>query len=140
MDKENQKSIFNKLRELRRSRGLTVDTLATKIGENSQKVARVERGDRSLTLDYLVKVSKALETPITTLIEEEERDSFASTDLLNNIVLWVEEHEALLMKQPNPKKKAHIISKIFELASNIPADQQPIFLNSLLDGLKCLCE
>jgi len=66
------KHIYEKLREFRRSRGISVGKLAKELGENSQKVGRIERGQRSLTVDYLLKISKALSTPIETILEVEQ--------------------------------------------------------------------
>ena len=59
-----EKSIYSKIRDIRQAKGLTVNHLAEKIGEDYQKVGRIERGQRSLTIDYLMKVSKALEIPV----------------------------------------------------------------------------
>jgi len=141
--KENSKLMSRKLRELRKSRGLTVDTLAAKMGENSQKVGRVERGTRNLTIDYLVKVSNALETPLSSLLDQEKNESPVPSDLLGMIVLWAEENCKVFIKDHDPKKKAYMISKIFEIVSCIPSSHQEIFLTSLLEGyhfLSNLCK
>lgn len=140
--KEN-KYIHIKLRELRRARGLTVNTLAEKIGENHQKVGRIERGRRSLTVDYLLKISKALGTPLESLFAEEEKEkkesnknSIPSQDLLNIIILQVEQY----CKYCNlsSQQKAMLISKLFELTSSFPAEHQNLFLISLGETLKTL--
>lgn len=139
---EKGQEIYQKLRELRKARGLTVNTLSEKIGENSQKVARIERGARSLTVDYLVKVSKALEAPVSSLIEASQSagNSTSSTELLNSVVLWIEEHYARFTKNPNPKKKAKMISKIYELTSAFSKENQELFLSSLFDAFAFFCE
>ncbi|NGX38468.1 MAG: hypothetical protein K1000chlam2_01642 [Chlamydiae bacterium] len=136
-----QKDIYEKLREARRSRGLTVNELADEIGENHQKVGRIERGKRSLTVDYLLKLSKALDTPLDSLLNEETQDTGEdssasdSSNLLNDIVILVEEKNALL---PNPftaKDKGRLISKTYELALKFPKPHQSLFVESFLEGL-----
>jgi len=142
--KEKPGAICSKLRELRRARGLTVDTLAEKMGESSQKIGRIERGARSITLDYLVKASQALETPVESFLkensksdrEEEKEDLTSNTNILNDIVILVEEHH---QKFPiETQKKALIISKIYELAFKFPKENRKIFIDSLLQFMTCL--
>lgn len=138
---EENKNIHIKLRELRRARGLTVNTLAEKMGENHQKVGRIERGRRSLTVDYLVKISKALGTPMESLFAEEEKEkkqskntSLPAHDLLNAIIVEVEEY--CQHRNLNSQQKAKLISKLFELTSNISPEHQNLFLSSLGETLK----
>ncbi len=137
---EEHKNLFARLRELRRARGLTVSTLAEKMGENSQKVGRVERGRRSLTVDYLIKISKALETPMASLFpsENDKKEFLAPTDTLNCVIAAVEECSELLAHKPNSQRKAAIISKIYELSLKLPEEHRKDFLNSVLESLKLL--
>lgn len=142
MDKiEENRNISVKLKELRRARGLTVDNLAKKMGENSQKVGRIERGARSITFDYLVKVSKALETPVESFLEEDKRGevrefSTSDSNILNNIVIQVENS---CKKFPiKADKKAKIISKIYELSLKFPEEHKKQFINSLIEFMNCL--
>lgn len=136
--KEEDRNISAKLRELRRIRGLSVDSLAKKMGENSQKVGRIERGARSITLDYLVKVSKALEAPLESfLVENEENESAAChSDLLSRIVVLVEEH--CLNFPMKSSKKALMISKIYELTLRFPEENQKMFMDSMFELMNCL--
>ncbi|MGA8164737.1 MAG: helix-turn-helix transcriptional regulator [Waddliaceae bacterium] len=133
--------ISSKLRELRRARGLTVDTLAKKMGENSQKIGRIERGTRSITFDYLVKASRALETPVESFFgkdnrEEEGESPVSNSNILNYIIVRVEEYH---QKSPiEVGKKALIISKIYELALKFPTNNRKIFIDSLIELMDCL--
>ncbi|MFN0104040.1 MAG: helix-turn-helix domain-containing protein [Bryobacteraceae bacterium] len=43
------------VRELRESRGLTQTALATRLGSSQSRVAKMEAGDRSVSLDLLVR-------------------------------------------------------------------------------------
>lgn len=135
------RNISGKLRELRRARGLTVDTLAKKIGENSQKVGRIERGTRSITLDYLVRVSEALETPVESFLgkeitEKPQEFSTSNSTILSNIVLLVEEYDQ--KSSIESQKKALIISKMYELALKFPEASRQMFIHSLLEFIECL--
>ncbi len=136
MDDQNP-NIITKLRELRRARGLTVNTLAQKMGENYQKVGRIERGKRSLTIDYLMKISKALEAPVESLLTDDKdgnsEQKGASPDILNNIIVLVEEY--CKTAQLSSKQKAKMISKIYELVLKFPGDYQDIYLNSLFETI-----
>ena len=134
MDKTD-KNICEKLRELRRTRGLTVDTLAKKMGENSQKVGRIERGTRSITFDYLLKVSKALDAPIEAFLEdastEGSQQKSSTSNILNQIVIIIEEFSQ--KNNLSPTKKAFLVSKLYELALKFPESSRPIFLESALE-------
>lgn len=129
--------IYAKLRALRKTRGITVDELAKEVGENAQKVGRIERGKRSLTLDYLMKVSKALSTPIEGLIRQEKpSEERFNSNALNDIVLLVEEFYPRFSSQ----KKGKLISKTYEQLLKIPSENQLLFLQALREITKILLE
>lgn len=129
-----EEKVFTKLRELRRAKGLSIETLASKLGENSQKVARIERGDRSLTVDYLVKASKVLEAPLNAFIDQRPSEQTSgSTEVLSDIILWVEQHFEELCPDKDPKKKAQIIAKLFETMAKVPDGNKGAFLTGLLE-------
>jgi transcriptional regulator with XRE-family HTH domain len=50
----------NRLREWRRIRGLTQDQLAQKVGTTKAVISNLERGDRGLSADWLLKLGPAL--------------------------------------------------------------------------------
>ncbi len=127
-----EKNIYAKIRDIRQARGLTVNTLADKMGEDHQKVGRIERGKRSLTIDYLMKVSKALDTPLEDFFSEEKTQE-PILDLLNEIVILVEEKCHLPL---DAKSKGKLISKIYELTLKFPKVQQQMFLESFFEGLQ----
>ena len=142
---EENRQVYSKLRDLRRARGITVNELAKEMGENSQKVGRIERGKRSLTVDYLVKISKALGAPLDTFLTEEE-DQAAKTHLhsdsniLNDVVVTVEDLCNLFSSEFTSQHKAKIISKIYEMALKVPEEHQPLFLSFLKESLKLFQE
>jgi len=134
------KNIYLKIRDIRQARGLTVNSLAEKIGEDHQKVGRIERGKRSLTIDYLMKISKALDTPLEDFLKSADPAKEApspenSLDLLNDIVIAVEENHSRLPISLDAKSKGKFISKVYELALKFPQPQQRLFLESFFEGL-----
>jgi transcriptional regulator with XRE-family HTH domain len=44
---------MNRLKELRLEKGLTQEKLANKLGINRTTIAKIESGDRDLTLDHI---------------------------------------------------------------------------------------
>lgn len=137
-----EKNIYSKIRNIRQAKKLTVNNLAEKIGEDHQKVGRIERGKRSLTIDYLVKISKALDTPIEEFLSAKENnnppDSNQSTnslDTLNDIIIMVEENINNFPSPLDAKSKGKFISKIYELTLKFPPSQQHLFLTSFFEGM-----
>ena len=135
-----EKSIYSKIRDIRQAKGLTVNNLADKIGEDYQKVGRIERGQRRLTIDYLMKVSKALEIPVEDFFSQknqgaEKEGGQAALDLLNEIVILIEEKSSQFPKL-DAKTKGKFISKLYELVLKFPAAQQRLFLTSFIEGIE----
>lgn len=54
-------SIDNKIRELRTAAGLTAEALALRVGTSQVQISRLERGERKLTLEWMMRLAKALE-------------------------------------------------------------------------------
>jgi transcriptional regulator with XRE-family HTH domain len=136
--------IYEKLRSFRRARGISVDELAKEMGENSQKVSRIERGERSLTVDYLLKVSKALSTPIEALLLEEKDEeppapSFDS-DVLNGVIVFIEEIIPKLPTEYSSQRKAKMISKLYELVLKVSPENQSRFLHFLRESLQIILQ
>ncbi|MBA2367519.1 MAG: helix-turn-helix transcriptional regulator [Candidatus Protochlamydia sp.] len=136
-------NIYSKIRDIRQAKGLTVNNLAEKIGEDYQKVGRIERGQRSLTIDYLMKFLNAFEIPIEDFFSKkdfgDDKDSKQSTlDLLNEIVIWVEENSSHLPFKLDAKRKGKFISKIYELVIKFPTAQHHLFLESFIEGVRVL--
>lgn len=51
----------NRIRVLREARGLTLDSLASKIGATNQQLSLLETGKRRLTVDWLIRLSIPLD-------------------------------------------------------------------------------
>ena len=139
------RQIYEKLREFSRARGVSVDQLAQEIGENSQKVGRADRGQRSLTVDYLLKVSKTISLPFEALLEDkkgestpvEESVSFDS-HVLNGVVVLVEGFAGKL--EWDSQTKAKMISNIYEILLKLPNENRHLFFHLLRDCLNIILQ
>jgi transcriptional regulator with XRE-family HTH domain len=62
-----------RVRELRRGRGLTLEELAERSGVSRAMISKVERGEKNPTLVVAAKVAEGLETTLSELLGTEER-------------------------------------------------------------------
>jgi transcriptional regulator with XRE-family HTH domain len=60
---------MNPLRSLRLAQGLTLDQLADAAGTTAQQVGRLERGDRRLTVDWMIRLAGPLGVDPKDLLE-----------------------------------------------------------------------
>lgn len=51
----------NRIRPLRKLRGLSASDLAEKVGTSQVQISRLERGERNLTVEWMIRISKALD-------------------------------------------------------------------------------
>jgi transcriptional regulator with XRE-family HTH domain len=63
----------DRVRELRRGRGLTLEELAERSGVSRAMISKVERGEKNPTLVVAAKVAEGLETTLSELLGTEER-------------------------------------------------------------------
>ena len=63
--------IGNRIRALRRQRGLSQEQLGAMVGFSQSKISKIERGDWD-SLSDLRLIAKALEIPIEELVKEED--------------------------------------------------------------------
>ena len=61
------KEFGSKVRELRKSRGLSQEKLAEKAGLHYTYIGAVERGEKNISLQNIEKIAKALDTDIAEL-------------------------------------------------------------------------
>src|ERR671916_1472222 len=62
-----------RVRELRRGRGLTLEELAERSGVSRAMISKVERGEKNPTLVVAAKVAEGLEITLSELLGTEER-------------------------------------------------------------------
>lgn len=70
--------VAQRIRALRRRRGLTVEALAAAVGIHKGHLSRVERGEKAPSVATLEAIAKALDAPMAELFGE----SAAETDVL----------------------------------------------------------
>jgi transcriptional regulator with XRE-family HTH domain len=51
----------NRLKELRKAKGLTLEALAQRVGSSNQHVSHLENGKRRLSVDWMERLATALE-------------------------------------------------------------------------------
>jgi transcriptional regulator with XRE-family HTH domain len=64
-----RKFIGQRLRALRKERGLTQDKLGELAGLSGKFIGEVERGQKSISIDSLYAVAVALQTPLRALVD-----------------------------------------------------------------------
>ena len=62
----------NKIREIRKSRGLSSEALAKRIGVHTNTVRNWERGDTEISVKYLVPMAKELDCTINAILGVDE--------------------------------------------------------------------
>ncbi|MEO9625891.1 MAG: helix-turn-helix transcriptional regulator [Qipengyuania citrea] len=68
MTKDNSRDCPNRIRELRKARGLTLAQLAQAVGMTTGHVQKLEVGERELTLPVMERVAGALEVAVADLL------------------------------------------------------------------------
>lgn len=71
-ENEDENKVLLKLRDIRRSKGMSLNTLADKVGVDYQRVGRIERGETQMTIDMLSRIAKALKVPVSQLIGDND--------------------------------------------------------------------
>ncbi|WP_179954069.1 XRE family transcriptional regulator [Denitrobaculum tricleocarpae] len=71
----------NRIKELRRLRGLTQDNLGKLAGTGRSQIVKLERGERRLTVEWMRRLARALEChPADLLLDEPMTDGFGETE------------------------------------------------------------
>jgi putative transcriptional regulator len=66
---ELRKQLGAKLKEIRESKGLTLDTVAAYVGKNPQSIHRAEKGQVNPSYIYLLELCEGLEIDIADLMK-----------------------------------------------------------------------
>lgn len=81
-----------RVERMRRSRGLNQSQLAERAGTTAQQISRLERGERKLTMEWVVRLAAALEC------EPAELAGFAPPPDASEITRRLDEIESILLK------------------------------------------
>ncbi|EMJ4843575.1 TPA: helix-turn-helix transcriptional regulator [Morganella morganii] len=63
-------SVGKKIKEIRKSMGISGSCLAKRVGVSQQQISRYESGQTPMTIDMLIMISHVLNCPITKLLSE----------------------------------------------------------------------
>ncbi|MFI1562220.1 helix-turn-helix domain-containing protein [Streptomyces sp. NPDC020490] len=63
-----RRTIGDRIRAVRRERGLTQEALAETAGMDRQAINRIEQGHQSALVDNLIRIADALEVPLADLV------------------------------------------------------------------------
>lgn len=69
MGDENRKRFGNAVRELRLANNLTQEALAQLTSLHPTYIGGIERGERNVGLDNIIKIARALKAPVSALFE-----------------------------------------------------------------------
>lgn len=122
--------VYKKLKQLRKKRGLTLNDLAENIGLDYQQISRIERGKSRLTIDVLMKMAKALDTPLDQLVETSSEstptavvkahpEALPMQEMLMVILEGLESINNENASKLTPAKKASLSSQIYSQVSQI---------------------
>ncbi len=65
-------AIVNKLKEIRESRGLLQDDLATATGFCTKTISRIERGERAPSAEFMLRIAAYFNLLVEDIFEVEE--------------------------------------------------------------------
>ncbi len=112
-----EESIYKNIKKLRKERGLTLSNLADKMGSDYQQLSRVERGKSRLTVDLLMRMAEALDTPVDQLIKTDPVEKRAPLireadlgEILEKLEVALDEMKVTL----RPQVKAALASLIYK--------------------------
>ena len=75
-----RKFLGTRLRALRKQRALSQERLGERSGLSGKFIGEVERGEKSISIDSLYRVSVALEIPLRDLTDVRERNQATNED------------------------------------------------------------
>lgn len=105
----------NRIREIRKARGLGLADLAQKIGVSMSAMSKLETGHMQVTVKYLEKLAKALDVaPAALLPSDPGGPSMINNSLLAEILAVTK--ELLLAKNIDidPARHAAIVTRLYE--------------------------
>ena len=74
--------VLNRIREVRKSKGFTLEQLESLSGLSWQSIQRYETGVRPVTLEKLAVIAAALDVPVASLVQDSEELTKEERDLI----------------------------------------------------------
>ncbi|GAA4247474.1 helix-turn-helix domain-containing protein [Azospirillum formosense] len=72
---------MTKLKEIREARGLSQEQVAEMAGTSQPQIYKLEKGLRSMTLDWAAKLARVLDVPVANLLEDADKGDHISAAL-----------------------------------------------------------
>jgi len=126
--------IHKRLKQLRKERGVTLNSLAEKMGVDYQQLSRIERGKSRLNINVLMKMAEALETPLSEIVntkqeasakivpQENHSSTFQLTQSQEMLATILEKIEMILDETKTtlrPQTKAALATRIYTQAMQL---------------------
>ena len=125
--------IYKKLKHLRKERGLTLNTMAEKIGSDYQQISRIERGKSKLSIDLLMRMANALETPITDIVhQKQEPQKIVSFPQKEEAPFAFEELLTIILEKPESFNHSHPSNDLSIVSSLISQDPRGFLLSIVM--------
>lgn len=95
----------NRIRELRKTAGLTQAELGEKVGLHQTQIGNLENGQRNLTLEWARRIAKALDVPTADILGEKDnpdRLSPAERELVDRYRAAETAQQAMIQRVAEP--------------------------------------
>lgn len=111
MNKNLSRIIGDRIRRLRKQKGLTQQELAEKVGMEYTMIGRVEQGVRNLTIEGILKVAEALDADANYILAQKKKKTplTEKDKLLEEITQEIE-----LLNLPQLKMLDHLLTAVKE--------------------------
>lgn len=134
MHEDNDNKILLKLRDIRRAKGMSLNSLAEKVGIDYQRVGRMERGETQMTVDMLNKMSRVLNVPLSELIDSNltaienrmvnsipaNKTTLLIPTIYKKIDVFCNKHNM----EADPSVKVHLATEVFNALEEMRINQK----------------
>lgn len=115
-------NIGENIRKIRKAKGMTMKELGQKIDISEQGVGNYERGDRQPNIDILIKISKALDTPIAYILFDSDSENTIDDYEIIQLMESLKQHGIDMYQKPSTERLSKYHKKlhgaIFDMLKN----------------------
>ena len=126
-------SVGEKIKEIRKSKGLTQKQLAEKIGIAEITIRKYEKGERQPSTEQLVSIVNALEVPVSQLMSNDEIIDLKLEQLHTMIDKYAAGETSYLLNMLNPYKE---ILELYDQLNALGKEKVIEYINDLLESDK----
>jgi transcriptional regulator with XRE-family HTH domain len=105
------KDIGQRIRRIREKKGLSQLTLALALGKTQAYISKLEKGERRISLESLMEISKILNVPVEEIAPELFAQGFSKEQLRP------EELIKKIFKNIPPKKRLKVVKELLDLVN-----------------------